>query len=180
GSYRIGSSGTDPSILGDPGSGFVYAGDAGSRDSDVGGATGYYMTNFPAQRCPTNEFLLFPQQTNSDGTFPGAPGFPKGGTVCFKWHDVSLQKIANTMTYKIDGILIATIDVVDAGALGGTNILFNMYDINNGGPTDPNRTNLIYTLVDNIRITNFPNVVTVTSVPPSTVSEGSLAAGTFV
>src|ERR1043166_7713070 len=48
GSYRIGSSGTDSTILGDPSSGYVYAGINGSRDSD----NTYYVTNFPAQQCP--------------------------------------------------------------------------------------------------------------------------------
>jgi hypothetical protein len=178
-SYRIGSDGTNATTLGDPSSGFVYAGDGGSRDSDVGGATGYYETNFPAQQCPTNQFLHYPQQTNSNGTLPGAPGFAKPGALCFKWHDVSLEKIANVITYRIDGVLIATVDVVDAGPLGGTNILFNHYDINTGASIDPNRTNLIFTLVDNIRITNFPNVVSVSNTVPS-IAEGNATPGTFV
>jgi hypothetical protein len=178
-SYRVGSDGTNATTLGDPSSGFVYAGNGGSRDSDVGGATGYYITNFPSQQCPTNQFLLYPQQTNSSGTLPGAPGFNKAGALCFKWHDVSLEKIANVITYRIDGVLIATVDVVDAGPLGGTNILFNHYDINANASVDPNRTNLIFTLVDNVRITNFPNVVSVTTATP-TIAEGSSTPGTFV
>jgi hypothetical protein len=178
-SYRVGSDGTNATTLGDPTSGFVYAGDGGSRDSDVGGATGYYETNFPSQQCPSNQFLLFPQQTNSNGTLAGAPGFNKAGALCFKWHDVSLEKIANVIRYRIDGVLIATVDVVDAGPLGGTNILFNHYDINTGASTDPNRTNLIFTLVDNVRITNFPNVVSVSNAV-SSIAEGDSAPGTFV
>jgi hypothetical protein len=178
-SYRIGSDGTNATTLGDPSSGFVYAGDGGSRDSDVGGATGYYVTNFPSRQCPTNQFLLYPQQTNSNGTLPGAPGFNKAGALCFKWHDVSLEKIANVITYRIDGVLIATVDVVDAGPLGGTNILFNHYDINTGASTDPNRTNLIFTLVDNVRITNFPNVVSASNAV-SSIAEGDSTPGTFV
>lgn len=174
GSYRIGSSGSDPAILGDPSSGFVYAGTGGSRDSD----NSYYVANYPAQQCPADQFLLYPQQTNSNGTLPGQPGFCKAGALSFKWHDVSLQKIANVITYKIDGFLVATVDVVDAGALGGSNILFNMYDINNGASTDPNRTNLIFTLIDNVRVTNFANVVSVTATTPST-GEGSASDAVF-
>src|SRR5262249_3696386 len=82
-------------------------------------------------------------------------------------------------TYKIDGVLIATVDVVDAGTSGGTNILFNHFDINLGASTDPNRTNLTFTLIDNVRITNFPNVVSVSNAV-STIAEGDSSPGTFV
>jgi hypothetical protein len=174
GSYRVGSSGTDGTILGDPTSGFVYAGTGGSRDN----ANSYYSAAFPAQQCPAAQFSLYPQQTNSNGTLPGQPGSCLAGAMPFKWHDVSLQKIANVITYKIDGVLIATVDVTDAGPLGGANILFNMYDINAGASVDPNRTNLIFTLVDNVRITNFANVVSVSNATP-TVAEGSLTPGMF-
>jgi hypothetical protein len=174
GAYRIGSSGTDPLVLGDPSTGYVYAGT--NRNSSP---NGYYTSNFPGQQCPTNQFLIYSQQTNSNGTLPGAPGFASAGSQAFKWHDVSLKKIANVITYSIDGVLIATVDVVDAGTLGGTNILFNHYDINAGASTDPNRTNLIFTLVDNVRITNFPNVVSVINTVNS-ITEGDTSPGTFV
>jgi hypothetical protein len=165
GSYRIGSStdGTD-TLKGDPSSGYVYAGT--NRNNTFGS---YYINNFPGQAPPAAQVGLYPQQT----------GTAANGSLAFKWHDVSLQKIANVITYKIDGVLIATVDVTDAGVLGGTNILFNHYDITAGASTDPNRTNLIFTLVDNVRITNFANVVSVTTATPS-IAEGSATPGTFV
>src|SRR5262249_22258831 len=43
---------------------------------------------------------------------------------------------------------------------------------------DPNRTNLIFTLIDNVRITNFANVVSVTTATPST-AEGNPTPGVF-
>ncbi|HOC56937.1 MAG TPA: Calx-beta domain-containing protein [Verrucomicrobiota bacterium] len=159
---------------GDTNSGFVYAG-AGSRNSS---AT-YYATNFPAgQTAPAAQIALYPQQTGSTAA----------GTVAFKWRDVSIRKVANTITYRIDGILIATIDAVDAitntippGSivpLGGANILFNHYDINTGASADPNAQYLAFSLFDNVRITNFPSVVTATATTPN-ASETGPTPGVF-
>jgi hypothetical protein len=78
----------------------------------------------------------------------------------------------------IDGKLIATVDARDAGTLGGTNILFNHYDINATASTDPNAPNLAFTLIDNVRITNFPNVVSVEATT-ATASEAGPVAGVF-
>jgi len=164
GDFRVGSDGTNQTTHGDPSTGYVYAGT--NRNNTFGN---YYINNFPGQAPPAAQTALFPQQT----------GTAANGSQAFKWHDVSLQKIANVITYKIDGVLIATVDFVDAGTSGGTNILFNHFDINTGASTDPNRTNLTFTLIDNVRITNFPNVVSVSNTV-STIAEGSSSPGTFV
>jgi hypothetical protein len=156
---------------GDPQSGFVFAGD-GSRNSGVS----YYATNFPGQPAPAAQLALYPQQT----------GTLNDGALGMKWHDVSITKIANTITYKIDGVLMATVDAGDATIdpfsgsrpLGGTNIMFNHYDINAGNSTDPNAPALAFSLIDNVRITNFPNVVGVEATAAS-VSETAPSAGTF-
>ncbi len=148
----------------DPSSPLVYF--CGSRNNSGGG--GYYATNFPGQPAPAAQLALYPQQT----------GTANNGTLSFKWHDVKLQKVANTISYIIDGVLIATADVTDAGTLGGANILFNHYDINTGASTDPNRTNLCFTLIDNVRVTEYTNVVSVTATTP-TASEAGPTPGTF-
>ena len=166
GSYRIGSSGTDATILGDPSSGYVYA--RTNRN-----ASPAYDALFPGQQCPAAQLAIFPQQTNSTGTGPSVPGTAAAGSLGFKWHDVSLKKLGNTITYSINGNLIATVDVNDAGTLGGTNILFNHYDINATSSTDPNDFNLIFTLIDNVRITNYANVITVFSTNAPTTAEAA-------
>jgi len=148
----------------DPSSPLVYF--CGSRNNSGGG--GYYATNFPGQPAPAAQLALYPQQT----------GTANNGTLSFKWHDVKLQKVANTISYIIDGVLIATADVTDAGTLGGANILFNHYDFNTGASTDPNRTNLCFTLIDNVRVTEYTNVVSVTATTP-TASEAGPTPGTF-
>ena len=177
GVYRIGSS-LDGSVRGDESSGFVYAAENGTRNVVPGTSTGYYPTNFPAQTAPVAQYNLFPQQTNSSGTPPNAPGACQNGALAFKWHDVSLKKVANTITYSINGILIATVDVTDAGTLGGANILFNHYDINTTASIDPNRTNLIFTLIDNVRVTEFTNVVSV-SASTAEAAEAGPTPGVF-
>jgi hypothetical protein len=172
GDYQIGSDGIAQTTKGDPNSGFVYSGDDGTRNAGTGN---YYVTNFPGQTVPVAQWTLFPQQTNSAG--PNAPGTASPGTLAFKWHDISLQKIGNTITYLIDGVLIATVNVTDAGTLGGTNILFNHYDINATVSTDPNRTNLIFTLIDNVRVTEFTNVISVTATTPDAKEAGPTPGG---
>ncbi len=146
----------------DPSSPTVYF--AGSRNNS---AT-YYATNFLSQTAPAAQLALFPQQTGS--TQPGSAGF--------KWHDVSLRKIANTITYSINGVLIATVDAREAGTLGGGNILFTHFDINATASTDPNAKFLAFTLFDNVRITNFPNVVGVDATVAAASEQGP-TPGTF-
>jgi hypothetical protein len=177
GVYRIGSS-LDGSVKGDPNSGFVYAAEDGTRNVVPGSSTGYYATNFPGQTVPLTQYNLYPQQTNSSGVPPNAPGTAHNGALAFKWRDVSLKKVANTITYAIDGVLIATVDVLDAGALGGANILFNHYDINAGASGDVNRTNLIFTLIDNVRVTEYTNVVSI-SATTAEIVEGGPNPGVF-
>lgn len=153
----------DRVITGDTNSPYVYAG------TNRNNANGYYSSLFPATPCPETQTNLFPRQTGCT-----APA----GTVAFKWHDVALKKVANVLTYRIDGNLIATANTVDAGAAGGSYLLFNMFDTGTGGSTDIDSTNLQFALFDNVRITNFPSVVTV-SATTATASETGPTPGTF-
>lgn len=134
----------------------------------------YYVTNFPSQTVPAAQLALYPQQTNS----VGQAGTNAPGSAGFKWRDVSLKKLANIFTYSIDGVVIARTDMSTNGTLGGANILFNCFDINQTASIDPNYTNLNFALFDNIRITNFPSVVTVSASVPA-ASEAGPTAGVF-
>ncbi len=161
---------------GDSGSGFVYGGTDGSRN----GANIYYATNFPGgTNPPAAQITAYPSQTGLS---------TPDGSVAFTWRDVSITKIGNVIRYKIDGILIATVDAVDAAIdpylfttygtnspLGGTNILFNQYSTGSGVPTNPDATNLLFSLFDNVRITNFPSVVTVSATIPKASEQGPVS-----
>lgn len=146
----------------------------GSRAENGGG--GYYQTNFPSSTVPAAQLALYPQQTNSVAPF-GA-GTNKPGTLAFGWHDVVIKKVATVITYKVDNHLIATADTTDAGTLGGGNLVFSHFDSNAGASTDPNRTNLCFTLFDNVRVTNFPSVVTAAATTPN-ASEAGPTPGVF-
>jgi len=148
-------------------SGVYAAGTVGSRNN----THAYYQTTFTPQsatnNCP-NQLVLYPQQT----------GLTQGGSAGMKWRDVSLKKVGNIITYTIDGLLIATADISTNGTLGGANIVFGQFDINAGASTDVNATNLAFSLVDNVRITSYTNVVTISASSP-TAAETAAAPGTF-
>ncbi len=155
---------------------YVPAGSSGLQDATgvyiAGGRNNtltYYVTNFPSTTPPQAQTNLFPSQTGL-----ASPA----GTVPFKWCDVSLKKVANLISYSIDGVPIAVVDASTNGTLGGANILFNAFDINGNASTDPLSTNLLFVLIDNVRITNFPAVVSVTAVLPN-ASEAGPTAGMF-
>ena len=61
---------------------------------------------------------------------------------------------------------------------GGGNILFDYADINATSSTDPNALALQFGLIDNIRVTNYSSVVSVTATAPN-ASEAGPTAGTF-
>lgn len=152
----------DHVIGSDTNSPFVYA--AAARNNS---AT-YYATNFLGATVPAAQVALYPKQT----------GTTANGSVGMKWRDVSLKKVGNTITYRIDGVLIATVDATEAGVLGGANILFNTFDINAATSTDTNAPAMAFTLIDNVRITNFPNVVSVSATQPL-ASEAGPQPGVF-
>ena len=141
------------------------------------GSQAYYVTNFPPQTVPLAQLALYPQQTNTTGG-PSEPGMTSSsqGVAGFKWRDVLLSKVANIITYKIDDVTIAVLDLSTNGTLGGNNILFNYFDINATISSDPNFTNLNFALYDNIRITNFAGVVSVTAPTPAAAEAGPTAA----
>ena len=131
----------------------------------------YYSTNFPGQSATNNapaQLLLFPQQN----------GITQNGAQGMKWRDVTIRKIANIITYKIDGIPIAVVDMSTNGTLGGANILFNYFDINGTVSVDPNFFDLNFGLFDNVRITNFPSIISVTATTTD-IAEGNATPGVF-
>lgn len=76
-------------------------------------------------------------------------GTTPAGAPAFKWHTGQIMKTGNTVTYSIDGLLIATIDA-SALTLGGGNIEFIQSDINSGVSTDTTAPTYEFGLFDNI------------------------------
>jgi hypothetical protein len=118
----------------------VYAASgAGNRNN-----THPYYAGFGNVPAPPEQVALFPQQTGT--TAQGALGFA--------WHDVTIDKLGDTVTFNIDAVRIATIDLTTV-SLGGSNILFTEFDINATSSTDPNASTLLFGLIDNVRVSEL-------------------------
>jgi hypothetical protein len=114
----------------------VYA--AGSRNQSAA----LYTATFPAGATAPGSQASLPTQTG--GTSAGAAGF--------RWHDVRIRKLGNSVTWTVDGVLLGTVDTtLFASPVGGTNILF--------GHTDTNlTTNSSATLLEQLQFTLIDNV----------------------
>lgn len=85
------------------------------------------------------------------GSFPGQTGVTDLGEIAFRWHEVTIDKIGNNISWAIDGTLIAS-SFLDGVALSGDNIFFGMFDANSFSSTDPN--NFLNTAIyDNVVVT---------------------------
>jgi hypothetical protein len=115
---------------GDP----VYA--APSRN-----ASDPYYAGFGGVAAPAAQFALFPQQS----------GLTNVGAAGMAWHEVVIDKTGTTVSWYVDGLLIATIDLTTV-VLGGDNIFFGHSDTNTTSSTDPNDADLLFTLIDNVRV----------------------------
>lgn len=91
---------------------------------------------------PATQLLLFPQQS----------GAPLVGSAGMEWHHVRIRKSGSIVTWTVDGHSIATINS-NTFVFGGTNIHFGHSDTNATSSTDPNDAALLFTLIDNIRVT---------------------------
>jgi hypothetical protein len=119
---------------------------AGSQNNSAA----YYTANFPGGVTPpAAQTALYSSQTGS--TAPGSIGFA--------WHDVAITKTGTTVTWDIDGVRIATVDLLNAGTFGGNNILFAQSDVN-GTQTTAAGDPVLFGLVDNVRVTAVPEPTT--------------------
>ena len=113
---------------------------AGNRN-----ASAAYYAGLGGATPPAAQTGLFPQQTGAAGA--GAPAFA--------WHDVRILKLGNTITWTMDGLLLATVDASTV-TLGGSDILLMYSDTNATSSSDPNDVNLLFGLFDNITVTLVP------------------------
>ncbi len=133
----------------------VYAAGTGTSAADNGNA---YYSSLGGNTVPTAQTALTPSQSGT--TLAGAPGF--------KWHTGEITKIGNIVTYKIDGLLIATVDASTL-TFGGSDIELIQSDTNSSVSTDPNAPTYAFGLFDNIVVTQIPE--------PSTCALGLLGLG---
>ncbi len=89
------------------------------------------------------------------------------------WHDVVITKLGNTLTWHLDGVLMATVNASRLGYTLSTNIFLGQSDINAGQATVPE---MQFGLYDNLVVETLPApAVTITDIALS----GSSAVLTF-
>ena len=123
----------------------VYAAGTGTSP-DARNHNHPYYAGFGNVAAPDAQLALFPQQTGN--TLVGSAGWA--------WHEVSILKLGDTVTWTVDGLLIATVNASDDSVDTGNNILLMYSDTNATRSTDPNDVNLLFGLFDNVRVTLVP------------------------
>jgi hypothetical protein len=106
----------------------------------------YYSTNFPAVAPPAAQAALFASQT----------GAPQNGAAAFQWFEALVQKRGNTLSWSLDGIPVANVDLSSVPALGGSNIFFAQSDVNGTASASADARSLIFGLVDNVQLIQVP------------------------
>jgi len=106
----------------------------------------YYATPFPGGKTAP----LF-QQTNYSSTQTGTTVV---GTPAFTWNDVLIEKNGGTITWTVNGTLLATTSTTGfATATKGNNILFGQADTSIGAGTPAATFQAVdFTLIDNVRV----------------------------
>jgi hypothetical protein len=112
---------------------------AAGTTAGVRNNTHAYYAGFGGESAPAAQLALYSQQT----------GTTAAGTLGWAWREVEVAKLGDTVTWTVDGLLIATVDATTAGTLGGDNILFNQFDIN-ATTTDAAGNDLLFGLYDNV------------------------------
>jgi hypothetical protein len=139
--YRAYSPG--PGATSYPAGNAVYAAPAGAINN-----TAAYYAGFGGLAAPAAQLALYPQQTGSTAV----------GTAAMAWHEVVIENDGTNVTWTVDGLGIASVPLAGL-TLGGGNIFFGHSDINGTSSTDVNDVNLLFTLIDNIRVVPEPGSV---------------------
>jgi hypothetical protein len=124
----------------------VYA--AGTTGSPRNSSNAYYA-GFGGETAPAEQLALFPGQTLA--TAVGAQGFA--------WRDVLVERTGDTVTWSIDGTVLATVPLAGM-TLGGGDLVFSQFDIQANASTDPTSADLQFGLIDNVRVEVIPEPTT--------------------
>lgn len=86
--------------------------------------------------------------------FPGQTGTVNVGCIAYTWQEMQVLKLGNIVTWKVGGLLIATVDTTGM-TLGGDNFHLNYFDTNGTSSTDPNDF-LNNAIFDNVSVHAVP------------------------
>jgi hypothetical protein len=116
---------------------------AGSRNSTAM----LYADNFGNVMAPAAQTALYPAKQT---------GTVAAGAAGMEWHQVEISKIGNAVDWKVDGISLITLDTTNfVSEPAGGNIMFGHSDTNAGPSADEDRFNLLFTLIDNIKVSTI-------------------------
>lgn len=112
-----------------------------------------------------------PPQAQRD-IFPSQSGVTLVGAPAFVWRDVVIQKTGTTVTWHLDGKLLATVKA-NATNFAGGNIVLLQSDINTSSSSDPNAAAIAFGLFDNVRVYQLaPNPATPPRITAISVNGG--------
>jgi len=178
--FALGTSGTVPLVVGNTtlvtngqmdGIGFATTGDGGINNDyriypksgtitpagsnyaagSNGNTAAYYQTLFPSVSAPAVQQSLSTAEYGSDASNTQA-GSTQAGAFGFAWHKVVLTKLNNIVYWDVDNTRIAQLDVSSI-AMGGNNIALGVSDVNT---TTTRHPSLLFTVFDNLTITDVP------------------------
>lgn len=85
----------------------------------------------------------------------GQAGTTRAGASGIAWRQIEIAKTGDTVTWTMDGLLLATIENYSGLGVGGDNILFNFYDSYSSIAADPD--NMQFGLIDNVQVIPEPS-----------------------
>jgi hypothetical protein len=148
-----------------PASGAYAAGTA----ADAQNNSNPYYAGFGGVSAPAAQVALFPQQA----------GTTAAGTLGLAWHQWEVTKTGNTVTWRVDGTLLATVDVTNE-PFGGSNVFLAQFDINATSSTDANARSLLAGVIDNVEVlTPVPEPGSVLLAAGAVLAAGGWVRGQF-
>ena len=124
-----------------------HAGTRSNTPATGGGMEVFYQDAFPSVTVPAAQTALYP-----DHQF----GSTVAGSVGFDWHEVEIAKVGTTVTWKMNGVTMITLETEDfVTPTAGTNILFGHSDINAGVSFEDAYLEVAFTLIDNIKVSTI-------------------------
>jgi hypothetical protein len=135
----------------------------GTDPRNVPGSTGDEPPGIPGAGAPLYNDAFGTGRTvpqSQTDLFPGQTGTLNGGAAGFRWNAIEIMKIGNLVEWWANGFKLVTVDMTEftTPTLGG-NISFGHADINATSSSDPGAVDLLFSLVDNIRVEQIVSVV---------------------
>lgn len=137
------TAGTNPAV--------VYAAGNTGAAQQIGNTYYTSMPGFGGQAAPGVQQSIATAESaaNAAGVMAGTT---EAGAFGFAWRKVEIEKLANSITWTVDGKLWATVDA-SALSLGGNNIALGTSDVNASSARFPS---LAFTVFDNLVVESIP------------------------